>query len=188
MNELYDLYDYPSFERGKTKSKAKYRNDRSRFAVVDGIDQNGDFRCVHCQRTISTNPILSGVNNRNHCPYCLWSRHMDLHQAGDRLAACKGQMQPVGLTLKRTNKKYGKDSQGELMLIHRCVECGKLSANRIAADDINALVLETFERSLHLDPAIKARMAESGIQALDATDRPTVQARLMGWREYPWDA
>jgi hypothetical protein len=48
------------------------------------------------------------VRNRNHCPYCLWSRCLDLFRAGDRLSACKAPMQPVGLALKHTRKKYGR--------------------------------------------------------------------------------
>src|SRR5512138_335612 len=108
-----------------------------------------DFRCKHCHAYVSTDPLLSGVNNRNHCPYCLHSRHLDLHEAGDRLSACKGEMKPVALTVKRTHNKYGNggNSRGELMLVHQCVECGKISANRIAADDIADFVLEIYQCS-----------------------------------------
>ena len=31
----------------------------------------GDFRCAHCNAIVSSAHMLSGVNNRNHCPYCL---------------------------------------------------------------------------------------------------------------------
>ncbi len=95
---------------------------------------NVDFRCLHCGSQVLANPRLSGVNNRNHCPYCLYSRHVDWKEAGDRLSPCKGPMRAVGLTLKRVKKKYG-PQLGEVMLIHRCETCGQLSYNRIAADD-----------------------------------------------------
>src|SRR5512137_2268473 len=65
------------------------------------------FKCVFCHVFVSAEPALSGVQNRNHCPYCLWSRHLDLLRPGDRLAACKEKMKPVGLTFKKTAKKYG---------------------------------------------------------------------------------
>ncbi len=78
----------------------------------DHHDTFGDFRCVHCRVMISANIALSGVNSRNHCPYCLWSKHLDLFKAGDRLSACKGAMKPVGLALKTSYKKYGHESQG----------------------------------------------------------------------------
>jgi hypothetical protein len=32
-----------------------------------------------------------------------------------------GAMQPIGLTLKATHKKYGPARSGELMLIHQCL-------------------------------------------------------------------
>lgn len=141
-----------------------------------------DFKCKHCNNYISTDPFLSGVNNRNHCPYCLHSRHMDHFEPGDRLSACKAEMRPIGLTLKRTKKKYG-SQQGELMIIHQCVECGKISANRIAADDIADTVYEIFEQSLHLSPALRALIEQNGIMLLDAQDEDIVRARLFGWCE-----
>lgn len=143
-----------------------------------------DFRCKHCSAYVSTDPILSGVNNRNHCPYCLHSRHMDLYEAGDRLSACKAEMRPVGLSLKKTNKKYGQQ-QGELMIIHLCAECGSISINRTAADDDAETILDIFARSRQLDPQIKARILQSGIQLLAASDYDLVRARLYGWGHSP---
>ena len=99
------------------------------------IDINTDFKCRHCGSYISTARPLAGVGNRNHCPYCLWSRHLDLFEAGDRLAACKAPMRPVGLTLKNSRNKYARAASGELMLVHLCTDCSKISINRIAADD-----------------------------------------------------
>ena len=66
----------------------------------------GDFRCAHCHVIVSSAHLLSGVQNRNHCPYCLWSCHLDLFAAGDRLSACKTPMRPIGLTMKRGRNKY----------------------------------------------------------------------------------
>jgi hypothetical protein len=60
---------------------------------------------------------------------------MDLHVAGDRLAACKAGMQPIGFTHKRTRKKYRSAQHGEMMIIHQCTDCSKISFNRVAADD-----------------------------------------------------
>jgi hypothetical protein len=132
------------------------------------------FTCKHCRSYVTTHMLFSGVQNRNHCPYCLWSRHLDLYQAGDRLAACKANMQPVGLTLKQSRKKYAFAGQGELMLIHLCTECGRTSINRLAADDDTGTLLEVYEESL----ASSRHFA--GIHALGDTDRGIVQARLYG--------
>ena len=126
-------------------------------------EKNQDFKCLHCHYYVSADAFIAGVNNRNHCPYCLWSRHMDLFEAGDRLAVCKAEMQPIGLTLKRTRKKYGMAKYGELMLIHLCSDCEKISLNRIAADDDTELVYEIYKNSLHLDIRIKTALTKNGI-------------------------
>jgi hypothetical protein len=68
--------------------------------------------------------------HRNHCPQCLWSRHLDTHP-GDRRAGCGSKMEPVAVSLR---------AGGEWSLIHRCVNCGILHENRIAGDD-NVMVL-----------------------------------------------
>lgn len=140
----------------------------------------GDFICSHCRNYVSSDIFLSGVNNRNHCPYCLHSRHVDLYQAGDRLSACKAPMAPVGLALKRTNKKYEVRTQGELMLIHRCEDCGKLSINRIAADDIAENIFAIFIQSQALDRHDMTKLGHNGIHPLQPKDEEIVRARLFG--------
>src|SRR5690349_9834323 len=114
----------------------------------------GDFRCAHCHAIVSSAHLLSGVNNRNHCPYCLWSCHLDLFAAGDRLSACKAPMKPIGLTMKKGRNKYQAEPRGELMLIHACSECTTLSINRIAADDDSATLMKIFQETATLDPCI----------------------------------
>lgn len=138
----------------------------------------GDFRCAHCQVIVSSAHILSGVNNRNHCPYCLWSCHLDLYAAGDRLSACKGQMKPVGLTMKMSRNKYRLDGRGELMLVHQCIECGVLSINRVAADDDASTILSVFRESL--TNGIRSRCEAHGIDMLHASDISSLYRQLYG--------
>ena len=140
----------------------------------------GDFRCAHCRNIVSAEHLLSGVNNRNHCPYCLWSCHLDLYSAGDRLSACRGQMKPIGLTMKKGRNKYRLESGGELMLIHECTECGSLSINRIAADDDSESILEIFNVSLQNSDQIRARSEADGIIMLGAEDDELVRSQLFG--------
>ena len=154
-----------------SRQHARSRGSRSTF---------GDFVCMVCHNFVSAEAALSGVHNRNHCPYCLSSRHLDLFEAGDRLSACKSNMRPVALTLKKTAKKYASAGQGELMLVHLCDGCGKPSINRIAADDDPATVLEIFERSQELDGHTKSTLTQSGIFMLEAGDLPHVRERLLG--------
>jgi RNHCP domain len=72
-----------------------------------------------------------GTRHRNHCPSCLWSRHVDDDVPGDRAADCAGAMEPIGVSVR---------GDGEWALVHRCAGCGAVRLNRIAGDD-NPLVL-----------------------------------------------
>jgi RNHCP domain len=148
-------------------------------------NSSGDvFTCHYCQAHVCTQPLLSGVNNRNHCPYCLWSRHVDLLRAGDRMSACKAMMEPIGLTIKQRQKKYGNGRGGELMLIHRCSDCGKLSINRIAADDLTERLMDIFYSSFGLDVFIQAQLNASGIRLLMGADHELVTTQLHGMTQH----
>lgn len=70
-------------------------------------------------------PTGAGSDHRNHCPYCLSSRHLD-NEPGDRAADCGGVMEPIAVWVRKN---------GEWAIIHRCRVCGALNSNRIAADD-----------------------------------------------------
>lgn len=84
---------------------------------------NEVFTCKVCGRQVF--PTGAGSNHRNHCPYCLFSQHLDV-TPGDRAADCGGQMEPIAVWVRKN---------GEWAIIHRCKICGALSSNRIAADD-----------------------------------------------------
>ena len=139
----------------------------------------GNFRCAHCGYIVSSAHWLSGVNNRNHCPYCLWSRHLDLYTAGDRLSACKAPMQPIALTSKRSRNKYGR-GRGELMLVHLCSDCGKVSINRIAADDDANTLLEVFNDSCTLPTWTRELLLGHEIEILSPESLPVLQLQLFG--------
>ena len=89
-------------------------------------------------------------------------------------------MKPIGLTLKRTRKKYGMAQYGELMLIHQCEDCGRLSVNRIAADDDANLVFNIYKTALQLDPQKKAELEASDIYFLSEKEEQIVRAQLFG--------
>lgn len=88
------------------------------------------FKCKQCRRFIG--PLPSGGHHRNHCPFCLYSLHVDYRQSGDRLSECGSRMQPIG---------YFQRPKGEYVLIHRCLGCAFERFNRIAADDDFDLML-----------------------------------------------
>ena len=141
-----------------------------------------EFRCLQCGQVVSTSRASSGVNNRNHCPGCLWSRHVDQIKAGDRRSACRSRMEPVGLTVKHICKRYGEENTGELMLVHRCVGCGKLSINRVAADDNAARIYSLFLQTQCMDANRLSVLELEGITPLQAGDLTTVHTQLFGWQ------
>ena len=138
-----------------------------------------DFRCAHCHHIVSGAHLLSGVNNRNHCPYCLWSRHLDLYSAGDRLSACKAPMQPVALATKHSRNKYG-SGRGQLMLVHLCADCNSVSNNRSASDDDPQALLEIFSESLQLSTRTLDLLLNNGIEVLSRQALPQVQLQIFG--------
>ncbi|MDP2649533.1 MAG: RNHCP domain-containing protein [bacterium] len=94
-----------------------------------------NFVCLNCKKEVKDSPEM-GTRNRNHCPFCLYSLHVDEYRAGDRKSVCHGAMEPIGLTFKKEkSNKYKREDKGEIMLIHKCTLCGKISINRIAGDD-----------------------------------------------------
>ena len=48
------------------------------------------FICAHCGKEVE--PL--SYTSRNHCPFCLWSLHLDINP-GDRACECKAPMQPI---------------------------------------------------------------------------------------------
>ena len=141
---------------------------------------NADFTCKHCGAFVSTHKAASGVVNRNHCPYCLYSQHLDLFKAGDRLCACKALMAPVGLTYKNRRDKFSQNQQGELMLVHRCEYCGDLSINRVAADDDPLKLIDVFEhKSPEIDQLHRA-CQDHGISMLTRINRSMLMTNLFG--------
>jgi hypothetical protein len=86
------------------------------------------FRCGHCRLDVSRQAV--GTTQRNHCPNCLWSRHVDV-TPGDRAAECGSLMEPIAITVR---------GGGEWVLVHRCQGCDDVHLNRSAGDD-NPLAL-----------------------------------------------
>ncbi|MFG0284144.1 MAG: RNHCP domain-containing protein [Phycisphaerales bacterium JB039] len=98
-------------------------------------DERG-FTCVNCRRPIPG--VSFGTRHRNHCPFCLWSRHLD-DEPGDRRAPCAQPMEPIGVEVR---------ADGEWAIIHRCRGCGLIRTNRIAGDDREMALLALALRPL----------------------------------------
>jgi len=84
-----------------------------------------DFVCEHC------NAEVKGDGYTNHCPKCLWSKHVDIHP-GDRAEACGGPMKPIAL----------EGASPHYAIVHRCERCGILKRNGAGEDDSSEALLD----------------------------------------------
>lgn len=75
---------------------------------------------------------MKGDGYTNHCPKCLWSKHVDVNP-GDREERCGGMMKPAGALLK----------SGENIVVHRCVKCAFERNNRVSKKDDFDIVVKT---------------------------------------------
>lgn len=147
---------------------------------ISKLDNEEVFLCSNCGRLI---PVLKliGTENRNHCPFCLWSKHLDLRKAGDRKSNCKAGMKPIALTFKQEGKdKWGKLKQGELMIIHKCTRCGKISINRIAEDDNPYEILKVWENSQKSITDLVGQLQKEKIKMLTREDKKEIINQLFG--------
>ncbi len=87
------------------------------------IAANEGFKCGNCRRFVE--PAQKGIC-RNHCPYCLYSLHVDDQVPGDRASQCRSLMVPVSI---ENHKKKG------TRILHMCKACAHRGFNRIAPDD-----------------------------------------------------
>lgn len=86
-----------------------------------------EFICENCGKKV---PKL-GYSSRNHCPFCLHSKHVDIYP-GDREETCHGDLEPIGIELS-AKKGY--------VIVFRCKKCGQIRKNKAAKDDNMDLII-----------------------------------------------
>jgi hypothetical protein len=84
-----------------------------------------DFKCEKCGIKVK------GDGFTNHCPECLWSKHVDVFP-GDRKEKCGGMMKPIGI------QKNGR----EYSIIHKCIKCGKEKPNKAVKEDNFQMIVQ----------------------------------------------
>ncbi|TSC94205.1 MAG: hypothetical protein Athens071425_227 [Parcubacteria group bacterium Athens0714_25] len=87
-----------------------------------------DFVCGNCGAQIEGNGYT------NHCPFCLWSKHVDKNP-GDREEKCHGMMKPVSIQMKN----------GKQIIIHKCQKCGFEKSNKVSKTDNFEKILELMK-------------------------------------------
>ncbi|GCE11011.1 RNHCP domain-containing protein [Tengunoibacter tsumagoiensis] len=138
-------------------SQERYRRTRTRQHVHSRSTEEV-FKCKQCRRFIG--PLPAGGYHRNHCPFCLYSRHVDL-STGDRASTCGAKMEPIGYFLR---------PKGEYVLIHHCLGCGFERFNRIAADDNFELVQALPELSARSSQEVKLQRWQQAIEQTEPND------------------
>lgn len=88
-----------------------------------------DFVCDHCGRHVT------GTGYTNHCPQCLWSKHVDVFP-GDRQQSCQGMMKPLRIEQKR----------GKYVIVHRCLKCGVEKRNTATTEDRFSAIVDVASR------------------------------------------
>lgn len=87
-----------------------------------------EFICENCEKKVSK----LGYSSRDHCPYCLYSKHVDI-MPGDREEDCKGLLKPIRVEL---------DSKKGYVIIYKCEKCGAIRKNKAAEDDNKDLLIK----------------------------------------------
>jgi hypothetical protein len=83
-----------------------------------------NFVCEHC------NEKVTGDGYTDHCPRCLWSKHVDTNP-GDRKAGCRGLMEPIEIEPHRNGYR----------ILYRCLRCGYTHRNKTSdQDDFSAIL------------------------------------------------
>lgn len=87
------------------------------------IPREEPFICDHCGH--ATEP-LGKRTYRDHCPKCLFSKHVDRDGPGDRASVCLGLVKPTAID---------QDGKKGFVIVYECMKCKKGSRNRAADDD-----------------------------------------------------
>ena len=93
-----------------------------RFNMIDE-----KFKCMNCGMEVDT----LNYTARDHCPRCLYSRHVDV-MPGDRQNKCMGLMMPIGI------EKY----KNTYKIIYKCTKCHEIHNNIMANDDNYDLIIK----------------------------------------------
>lgn len=74
------------------------------------IRKKENFVCGNCGEEVV------GDGYTDHCPKCLWGRHVDDEIPGDRASECRALMEPVETKCQMTNVKF--------QIKYKCTKCG----------------------------------------------------------------
>jgi Zn finger protein HypA/HybF involved in hydrogenase expression len=88
-----------------------------------------DFVCENCGEEVK------GTGYTNHCPACLWSKHVDINP-GDRENSCQGLMKPIDAYFK---------SQ-EWYLNQECQKCNAINVIKVLPEDNQEIIQKILDK------------------------------------------
>lgn len=89
--------------------------------MANFVERDEEFICENCGNKVGK----LGYSSRNHCPKCLYSKHVDVNP-GDRAEECHGLLEPISVEIS-SKKGY--------VIVYKCKKCGKIRKNIAAKDD-----------------------------------------------------
>ncbi len=92
-----------------------------------------NFVCENCGFEVI------GDGYTNHCPRCLWSRHVDVFP-GDRDENCGGLMRPAGIKIEK----------GGEVIVHKCEKCGDVRLCKVSKVDDRDEILKISQMPLSI--------------------------------------
>ena len=98
---------------------------------------DNSFICENCGKNIDK----LGYTSRDHCPFCLCSKHVDINP-GDRQNTCLGVMIPVDISTNQ-NKGY--------IIEYKCTKCGQSHNNKSADDDKFSTILKVMNKTYNVN-------------------------------------
>lgn len=118
----------------QTNMSEEIQQELPRFTMKDE-----NFICEVCRKQVNK----LGYTARDHCPYCLCSKHVD-HFPGDRSCSCHGILRPVAID---PGKK------GTYKIVYQCEKCGMIKRNKTAKDDNMDLIVQIMSHPIEINRA-----------------------------------
>lgn len=92
------------------------------------VKKKENFVCENCGFEVK------GDGYTDHCPRCLWGKHVDREIPGDRASECRGPMEPIEVAYQTAKAKF--------KIKYRCEKCGHEFWVREGRGDNRELLVE----------------------------------------------
>jgi len=159
-------------------TRQQSKKQKENIVKIKSEKQQKKFICCECNNETAFSADIDGTHI-NHCPRCLSLRHFNKKFLDDAATDCGGCMRAIGLAFKKEGTdKHNNQKEEELMIIHECVVCDKISVNRLASDDDETAIISLFHKSLLLESKTKQKLLSEKIVVVCLQDKEKVFIKL----------